>query len=56
MPETPNYVKMSIFVTPEVRERIAASAKEDRRPSVMHQGGILIAEALDARDKKAGRK
>lgn len=48
-----DYRKISAFVPDEVRKRILASAKEERRPSFMHQAGILIQEALDARDKKA---
>jgi len=56
MADKDEYLKISVYVTAEIRERIEAAGKEDRRPSFMHQGGILIAEALDARDKKAGRR
>jgi hypothetical protein len=56
LPGETDFVKISIYVTPAVRKRIEEAVKDDRRASFMHQGGILVEEALDARDKKAGRK
>jgi len=48
-------MKMSIEVTPELRERIKKEAQRVRR-FAMDEAATLITEALDARDKKAGRK
>jgi len=45
----------NLAIPPDLRKRIEKSAAEDSR-RMKPQTIILIEEALDARDKKAGRK
>lgn len=48
-------MKMSVEVSPELRERIKIEAKRVRRFS-MDEAAKLLEEALDARDRKGGKK
>jgi len=48
-------MKMSIEVSPELRERIKVEAKRVRR-FAMDEAATLIEEALDARERKGARK
>jgi len=48
-------MRMSVEVTDDVRSRIKGETDKTKRPA-LYEAGILIQEALDARDRKGGKK
>jgi hypothetical protein len=48
-------MRIQVEVSEELRDRLKEESGRVKRP-VLYEAAILLAEALDARDKKAGRK
>ena len=46
-------MRMSVNVPDDVRKRIKTETDKTKRPA-LYEAGILIQEALDARDRKGG--
>ena len=48
-------MRMSVEITEDVRNRIKGETEKTKRAG-LYEAGILIQEALDARDRKGGKK
>ncbi len=48
-------MRIQVEVESELRDRLKDESNRVKRP-VLYEAAILLQEALDARDKKAGRK
>jgi hypothetical protein len=48
-------MRIQVEVETDLRDRLKDESNRAKRP-VLYEAAILLQEALDARDKKAGRK